>query len=113
MASSRLRAWAAAALAVGSLSLATPASAGPRLFGEDRLKHFFASFFVASVGASVARAAGLEADEAARVGAGVSVATGLAKEWMDLRRGRGADPLDLAWNVMGAGAGGLLLAETR
>jgi uncharacterized protein YfiM (DUF2279 family) len=98
---------------VVSLAFATPAWAGPRVFGEDRLKHFFASFFVASVGASVARAAGLEADDAARVGAGVGVATGLAKEWVDLRRGRGADPLDLAWGALGASAGALLVAESR
>lgn len=113
MASRRRGARAAAVVALASLAFASPAWAGPRLFGEDRLKHFFASFFVASVGASVARAAGLEADDAARVGAGVGVAAGLAKEWADLRRGRGVDPLDLAWDALGAGAGALLVAETR
>lgn len=101
------------ALVLAALAWATPASAGPRLFGEDRLQHLFASFFVASVGASVARAAGLDAHQAARVGAGAGVVTGLGKEWIDARRGTGADPLDVAWSVVGAGAGLLLMTETR
>lgn len=113
MASRHGRGYAAAVLVVGALACASPAWADPRLFGEDRLKHLFASFFVASASASIARAAGLEADEAAWVGAGTGVAAGLAKEWVDLRRGRGVDPLDLAWGALGTGAGGWLAGESR
>jgi uncharacterized protein YfiM (DUF2279 family) len=101
------------ALACAWLACAMTASAGPRLFGEDRLQHLFASFFVASVGASVARSAGLDAERAAWVGAGAGVASGLGKEWLDARRGAGADALDIAWTVVGAGTGLILLAETR
>lgn len=89
------------------------ALAGPRLFGEDRLKHLFTSFFAASLAASVGRAAGLDPHEAAWLGAGASVGAGLVKEWRDARRGGRADALDLGWGVLGAGAAVVLAREVR
>ncbi|MBI4514121.1 MAG: hypothetical protein HY702_08430 [Gemmatimonadetes bacterium] len=109
------RALSLAALLLAASSLVpADAGAGPlSLFREDRLKHLFTSLFAASVAASVAQTAGLEAREAAWVGAAASVGAGLLKEWRDARRGGRADPLDLGWGVLGAGAAVLVLREAR
>lgn len=99
------------------LAIPSPLLAGPDLFGEDKLKHFFASFFVASASASLGRSLGLEPEEAAWVGAGTAVGAGLVKEWLDLRGARPgggtAEATDLVWGALGAGAGALLLREAR
>ena len=107
-----------ALVAAALLAIPSPLFAGPDLFGEDKLKHFFASFFVASASASVGRSLGLEPEEAAWVGGGVAVGAGLVKEWVDLRRARAGgsarpELADLAWGALGAGAGALLLREAR
>ncbi len=118
MASERRAAALAGLLLSAHLSLPPGAVAGPRIFGEDRLTHLFASFFVASVAASAARSAGAEPETAAWVGAGAALGAGLAKEWIDARRPReggvvGGDPLDVAWGALGAGSAALLLREVR
>ena len=54
-----------------------------RWVGEDKLKHFLASFVVTSFSASGARAAGLDPGASVWVGAGVGVGVGAWKELRD------------------------------
>lgn len=84
-----------------------------RWFGEDKFKHFFASFVVTSLGASAARATGLEAEESAWVGAGVGLGAGVWKEWLDRRTGATASLRDLAWDLGGVGAASAVMLQVR
>ncbi|HEU0014695.1 MAG TPA: hypothetical protein VFQ45_13500 [Longimicrobium sp.] len=85
-----------------------------RLFGEDKLKHFFVSFMATSLAASGARAAGLDHDASLYVGAGAGAALGIRKELMDRRTpGATASFFDLAWDAAGIASATVLLAQTR
>ena len=95
------------------LSFQTP-TARDNWLGEDKWKHFFASFVVTSVSASAARTAGLDPAPSAWVGAGVGVTAGALKEIRDRRRGDGTPSLkDAAWNLAGVGAATALLHQVR
>ena len=97
------------------LALTGPDATPPdRLFSEDKLQHFFVSALVTGLGAGAARAAGLPADDALLLGAGVGVAVGAAKELHDLDRPQeSASLLDFAWDLAGVGAATALVAQTR
>lgn len=94
---------------ITTLLAATLLSAPPQLppirwFGEDKLKHFFASFVLSSVSASASRAAGLDHRESLAVGAGVGAFGGVLKEVQDRRRGGPFSGTDLLWDAAGVGA---------
>jgi putative lipoprotein len=85
-----------------------------RWVGEDKWKHFFASFVVTSLSASAARAAGLDPVPSAWVGAGVGVTAGAFKEIRDRRRENAtASFRDAAWDLAGVGAATALLRQVR
>ena len=85
-----------------------------RWIGEDKWKHFFASFVVTSISASAARAAGLDPAPSAWVGAGVGVGAGLWKELRDRRRPDATPSLkDGVWDLAGVGASTALLRQVR
>ena len=95
------------------LSFQTPTSRD-RWVGEDKWKHFFASFVVTSISGSAARAVGLDPAPSAWVGAGVGVTAGVLKEIRDARRSDASPSLkDGAWNLAGVGAATALLHQVR
>ncbi len=85
-----------------------------RWVGEDKWKHFFASFVVTSLSASAARATGLSPEQSALVGASVGAGAGVWKELND-RRAPGATVSfrDLAWDAAGIGAGAFVATRSR
>jgi uncharacterized protein YfiM (DUF2279 family) len=102
-----------ACLFVLCLSLAD-ARRPDRLFGEDKLQHFFVSALTTSLAASAARAAGADRDQSLRIGVAAGLTIGIAKELHD--RGRPnetASVLDLVWDAAGVGAATALIAQTR
>lgn len=103
------------ATALLTLTLATLPPTWPPLpwFGEDKLKHFVASFAISSLAASGARAAGLDQHESIAVGAGISATAGLLKEVRDSRLGEPFSGYDLVWDAVGIGSAVLLLEEGR
>lgn len=104
-----------ACLFVICLALSGPEARRPdRLFGEDKLQHFFVSALVTGLSAGAARAAGLDADDSLLVGAGVGAAVGAAKEIRDLGQpGETPSVLDFAWDLAGVGAATALVAQTH
>jgi uncharacterized protein YfiM (DUF2279 family) len=83
------------------------------LFGADKVKHFFASAFVQSLGYSAARVTGINRANA-QIVAGVSTAgVGLLKEMYDKRNGKPFSVGDLLWDAAGATAAASLLNGTR
>ena len=91
----------------------SPAAPQPeRWIGEDKWKHFFASFVATSVSASAFRAAGASADASLAAGAAVGGGVGIWKEVRDQRRG-GAEFSDLVWDFAGVGAATAVIAQTR
>lgn len=79
---------------------------------EDKLKHFFMSFAITSVGYGVARIA---VDHGAAVAASAAAAAlaGIGKELYDARHGGDASAADLAWDALGIGAGTSLVTQVR
>jgi uncharacterized protein YfiM (DUF2279 family) len=85
-----------------------------RWIGEDKAKHFFASFAVTSISAGAARAAGLQPAASAWVGAGVGAAAGAWKELRDRSTpGASVSLKDAAWDLGGVGAATALLLRVR
>lgn len=85
-----------------------------RWVGEDKVKHFLASFVATSLAAGVARAAGADAEASAWAGAGAGATLGVWKELRD--RGReGATPSarDLVWDAAGVTAATAVLLQVR
>ena len=106
---------AAAALVVvlrltpGSVSAPAP----DRWFGADKLKHFFVSAFVQSVGYAALRAADARHGDAIAGATVVTAAFALGKEIHD-HRARGEFSLrDLTWDAGGAAAATVLLNHTE
>lgn len=94
-----------------SLNQSRPAD---RWFGEDKVKHFVASFVATTITAGAARAAGMDANASAWVGAGASTALGVLKELQDRGRpGQVSSARDLVWDLGGTAAGVLLMREVR
>ena len=85
-----------------------------RLFGEDKLQHFFVSFLVTSIAAAGTRAAGGSRQTSLWVGAGTGLTFGVAKELNDARNPRDtASLLDLAWDAGGVGLATAVAAQAR
>ena len=85
-----------------------------RWIGEDKVKHFLASFVVTSFSASGARAAGLDPGASVWVGAGVGVGVGAWKELRDRGVPSATFSLrDAAWDLAGVGAASALMNQVR
>ena len=73
--------------------------------GADKAMHFSASFVLAGGGYAVGAGAFGDRSKAVALGAGVSLATGLIKESLDLAGMGQASWRDVTWNVVGVAAG--------
>jgi uncharacterized protein YfiM (DUF2279 family) len=82
-------------------------------FGPDKVKHFFTSAALQSLAYGAARAADVEHDAALASASVLTLAFGVGKEFSDRRRGRVFSGRDLVWDVAGAAAISLLLAQTE
>lgn len=80
--------------------------------GTDKIKHFFVSAFVQSVGYSASRAAGLGRAPSQAVGGGAVALVGVWKEVRDRRRGGAFSTADLVWDAAGAASAAALLNGT-
>lgn len=100
-----------AALALAILVDSTPPK--QPWFGPDKVKHFFMSALVQSVGFSAARAAGLDRQGAQIAGAGAVAVVGAGKEVRDRKQGGRFSTTDLVWDVAGAASAATLLNGTR
>ena len=78
-------------------------------FGRDKLLHFGASATLAAGGYALGAAFFDEVPPRLATGAGIALGAGIAKEVADLAGAGHASWRDLAWDVVGTGAG-LLLA---
>jgi putative lipoprotein len=95
-----------------SLAIQHPAPPADAWLGEDKLKHFFMSAFIQSMGYSSLRAAGV-AHPLALAGASATTATfGIGKEVWDAHGHGTPSGKDLAWDAAGAGAATLLLVRS-
>ena len=104
----------AAALALcGCLALLPPEPPRDRWFGEDKVKHFLASFFVQSVAYASLRAADAPHGSALAGATAATAAVGLWKERVDRRRTGLFSARDLAWDAAGAAAASLLLSRAE
>jgi putative lipoprotein len=82
-------------------------------FGIDKIKHFFMSAFIESVSYSALQAAHVHRRSAMNAAVGITLGAGLGREIHDQRTpGNIFSVRDLTWDVIGAGAGALLLAHT-
>jgi putative lipoprotein len=84
-----------------------------RWFGEDKLKHFAASFVVSSLAASGARAWGADRDTRVGIAIGVGATAGVGKEVADRRAGGPFSFRDLVWDAGGITAAALVAHRTR
>jgi putative lipoprotein len=100
-----------AALALAVLVDSTPPK--QPWFGPDKVKHFFVSALVQSVGFSAARAAGLDRQGSQAVGAGAVAVAGVWKEVRDRREGGRFSTSDLVWDAAGSASAAALLNGTR
>lgn len=91
----------------------SPASPNDPWLSEDKLKHFFTSAFVQSMGYGSLRAAGVAHGTALGLATTVTAAAGGGKELWDRRGGGTASVRDLVWDAAGAGAVTVLLVRTR
>lgn len=96
-----------------SHSVPSQPAAPDRWFGPDKVRHFFTSALLQSVGYGTLRAMDVE-HGAALVGASaVTAAFGIGKEVSDRRRGYGFSGRDLVWDAAGAAAVSAVLARTE
>ena len=83
------------------------------IFGEDKIKHFMASFVVSSLAATGARAAGVDRRGSLVMAVGIGAASGVLKEIHDSRRGQIFSVRDLLWDLAGVGSSAMLFDATR
>jgi uncharacterized protein YfiM (DUF2279 family) len=82
-------------------------------FGIDKLKHFFMSAFIESVSYSALQAARVNHRSALGGAIGITLAVGVGREIHDMRTpGNIFSVRDLTWDVIGTGAGAVLVAHT-
>lgn len=82
-------------------------------FAMDKLKHFFMSAFIQSVSYSALQAAGANHRAALGGAIGITLGFGLAREIHDRRvPGNIFSVRDLTWDVLGTGAGAVLVSHT-
>jgi uncharacterized protein YfiM (DUF2279 family) len=82
-------------------------------FGPDKVRHFFVSAAIQSLGYGVLRAFDVEHGGALGGASVVTAGFGVGKELSDRRRGYGVSARDLVWDAAGAAAVSLLLASTE
>jgi uncharacterized protein YfiM (DUF2279 family) len=89
-------------------------SAAPdRWFAPDKVRHFFTSALLQSLGYGTLRAMDVEHGSALVGASVVTAAFGIGKELSDRRRGYGFSGRDLVWDAAGAAAVSALLARTE
>jgi uncharacterized protein YfiM (DUF2279 family) len=82
-------------------------------FGIDKLKHFFMSAFIECASYSALQAARVNHRSALGGAIGITLAVGVGKEIHDMRTpGNIFSVRDLTWDVIGTGAGAVLVAHT-
>lgn len=82
-------------------------------FGTDKVRHFFVSAMLQSLGYGALRALDVRHGGALAGASVVTAGFGVGKELSDRRRGSGVSARDLIWNAAGAGAATLLLVRTE
>lgn len=82
-------------------------------FGADKVKHFFVSAFVQSVGYSGLQAAGLSRAPALAGATLVTAAAGVGREIHDGRTKGLFSRRDLVWDALGTGTATILLTHTQ
>ncbi|HUF29477.1 MAG TPA: hypothetical protein VMM77_02355 [Gemmatimonadaceae bacterium] len=82
-------------------------------FGTDKVRHFFVSAMLQSVGYGTLRALDVRHGSALAGASVVTAGFGIGKELSDRRQGREVSMRDLIWNAAGAGAATLLLVRTE
>ena len=93
---------------------ASPQSPAPdRWFAPDKVRHFFTSALLQSLGYGTLRAMDVEHGSALVGASAVTAAFGIGKELSDRRRGYGFSGRDLVWDAAGAAAVSALLARTE
>ena len=112
------------AVAAGQLrnDASTASVSGPRRqaaaeadpwFGPDKVRHFFVSAAIQSLGYGALRATEVEHGTALAGASAVTAAFGIGKELSDRRQGRRISVRDLVWDAAGAAAVSALLARTE
>lgn len=81
--------------------------------GRDKLYHFVGSAVIQGAGHALGRSAGLDYRAAAWTAAGVTLTTGVAKEFYDRADGRFFSWRDLAADAAGGGTGAVLVRQSR
>ena len=95
-------------------SLTVSQSAIPdRWFARDKVRHFFTSAMLQSLGYGTLRAMDVEHGAALAGASAVTAGFGIGKELSDRRRGYGFSVRDLVWDAAGAAAVSVLLARTE
>ncbi len=91
----------------------TRAHASDRWFAEDKLKHFFVSFALGSIGYGSARAVGLRHGPAIAAASAGAIVVGAGKEVHDRATGGDFSLRDFTWDALGVVAAAGVSAETR
>jgi uncharacterized protein YfiM (DUF2279 family) len=84
-----------------------------RWFAADKVRHFFTSALLQSVGYGTLRAMDVEHGVALAGASVITAGFGVGKELSDRRRGYGFSLRDLVWDAAGAAAVSVLLARTE
>lgn len=82
-------------------------------FGADKIKHFLMSALVHSTMFSLARAAGMQRNNAQVAGALSAATIGILKEAHDRRVGKPFSVADLVWDGAGTASAAALLNRSR
>ena len=96
-----------------SHSAAPQSPASDRWFGADKVRHFFTSALLQSLGYGTLRAMDVKHGSALVGASAMTAAFGIGKELSDRRRGYGFSGRDLVWDAAGAAAVSALLARTE
>ena len=84
-----------------------------RWFGTDKVRHFFVSAMLQSLGYATLRALDVRHGSALAGASVVTAGFGIGKELSDRRHGRSVSARDLIWDAAGAGAASFLLVRTE
>jgi putative lipoprotein len=82
-------------------------------FGTDKVRHFFVSAMLQSLGYGTLRALDVRHGSALAGASVITAGFGIGKELSDRRHGRSVSARDLMWDAAGAGAASLLLVRTE
>lgn len=112
-AAARGQRWSEASVASVAEPTRQAAAEADPWFGPDKVRHFFVSAAIQSLGYGALRATELEHGTALAAASAVTAAFGIGKELSDRRRGRRISVRDLVWDAAGAAAVSALLARTE